>query len=493
MRVLTLCILLGFLLGCAGAPPQSAQPDWMRNEPATDAEYQYFVASGTSKEGDQAKAEETARGAVIDRIMQYVGVEVTSESVATAKGSVDELKSEFNQTLKTAGSGRISGLEVKERYLDKGSQGLTVWVLARYNKVDLERTKKEIQEQIENAKNAIAKPEKEGRQLDAEGRSFEAAARFMNAATAAAKSGIKDARIDLKRNIDNAKNSLEAISLVKLNDNLETPAGKEFSEPFRLKVVQGAKAADPGVPGVTVTVSYVEVKADRKTTRTAQVKTGDDGVASFSHPVPDFVGQEKVTMAVALGSYMEALRDATLKIKDMAALVDGLDEVLAKKKAVFSYRTVSMAKEIETGMVVAVADEEGKAVAGREFSSGVSKSLGDARFRIKSLTVKGEDVMDGGSLKSDSEVIALAASGAASTTGRVIFGLAKVTGTEKEGTDFIVKVSGSLKVADLKTGEILLTVNRGKSMVGKSAAAALSSALQKVGEELGQDIANKLK
>jgi len=462
-------------------------------QPDADAEYQYYVASGTSPEGDQAKAEENARAAVIDMIMQYVGVKVTSETVATAKGSVDEFKSEFNKSLKTAGTGRISGLEVKERYLDKGAQGLTVWVKARYNKVDLERTKKEIQDAIKKANDAIAVPEQEGKSLEAEGRSFTAAARFMDAATAAAKSTtIEDAKIDLKRNIDNAKASLEKIALVKLNDNLETSAGQEFPEPFRLKVVVGATANDPGVADVTVTVSYSEVTNGRKDSKTAQVKTDAEGIAAFRHPVPNFVGQEKVTMSVALGTYIANLQAAVKSMKDMATLADGLEQVLVKKKAVFNYKVVSMAKEIETGMILAVVDEEGKSVAGREFSSGASKSLGNARFKIKSLSLKGEDILDGASLKSESEVIAAVTAVAPSSTGRVIFGLAKVTGTEKDGTDFVVKVSGSLNVADLKTGEILLTVNRGKSMVGKSVSAALSSALQKMGEELGQDIANKL-
>jgi hypothetical protein len=48
-------------------------------------------------------------------------------------------------------------------------------------------------------------------------------------------------------------------------------------------------------------------------------------------------------------------------------------------------------------------------------------------------------------------------------------------------------------VADYKTGQILLTVTKNKSALGKSEAAARSAAFQQLGQDVGQEIANKLR
>ena len=140
--------LCALLFGCAAsaAKPGGGVPDWVKSPPAADQDFMYFTGSGMSKENDQAKAEEAARATLMDSIMQYVGVTVTSETTATAKASLDSFKSDVVQQLKTTGSGRISGLEMKDKYLDKSDSGTTVWLLARYNKADLLKEKKRLEE-----------------------------------------------------------------------------------------------------------------------------------------------------------------------------------------------------------------------------------------------------------------------------------------------------------------------------------------------------------
>ena len=75
----------------------------------------------------------------------------------------------------------------------------------------------------------------------------------------------------------------------------------------------------------------------------------------------------------------------------------------------------------------------------------------------------------------------------------MIFGSAQVTGTEQDGEMTIARATATVKVADAKTGAILLTVARSKTVPAKGAAAAIAAALQKLGEDVGQEIANKLR
>jgi hypothetical protein len=57
----------------------------------------------------------------------------------------------------------------------------------------------------------------------------------------------------------------------------------------------------------------------------------------------------------------------------------------------------------------------------------------------------------------------------------------------------VVKASGAVKIADLATGEVLLSVKRSRTGLAEEPASALSSALRKLGEDIGREIANSLR
>jgi hypothetical protein len=478
-------VLVLLLIGCAGGPASKPAPEWVYTTPQPDATYFYFTGSGTSKENDQAMAEEIARGVVIDAIMQYIGVKVTSDTTATAKASLDSFKADIQQTVKTSGAGRIAGLQIADKYVEKRADGTTVYLLARYNLADLNKEKARIAELFRQTIAAITDPQNRGKNLESRGSYYLAAVQYIQAAAAAAKSGVDNWKIYFEQNINSAKQALGRVTLVKVNDNLSTAVGTPFSQPFTVKAVSGAAASDAGIPDVTLAAGYVEIRNDRKQAKTAQIKTNEDGVATFTYPVPEFVGQEKVTMRMDIDAYLETLQGLP---SELSTMVGGLEDVAVDKKAVFTLTSVSMAKEIETGIVVVMLDAGGAPLAGSEFSSGVMKALSDAKFKVKVLTLAPESI----SGKSDAEIIA-AASGVAGTTARVIFGSAQYGGSEAEGAQFFARASATVKVADYKTGQILLTVTKNKSALGKSEAAARSAAFQQLGQDVGQEIANKLR
>ena len=484
-RIVTL-VLFAALAGCAGVPGLAAPPDWVGNPPGPDAANTWFTGVGTSRGGDRAEAEEIARADLIDGIMRYLGVKVTTETTAVARASVDDYRTEVRQQLTQEGAGRIAGLTVKDRYTEKGKAGVTVYLLARYATADLEREKRRLEEVFREQQEAVAGPEREGAELERSGRLYEAALKYLEAAAAASKSDVDNAAIKFERAMNEARSALERISLLKLNDNLRSAAGAAFAEPFRVKAAAGAGPSDPAVPGLALTVSWADWRTGRRQVATARIRTAADGVAAFVHPVPEFVGAETVTMGIDIAPYLEGFGRLT---KDQQGMVDGLEDLAARKRVAFALESYSPAREIETAIAVTALDAAGAPLAGQDFPGGVLKALNAVKFRVKALVLD-PAVLSG---SADAEVIAAAAKRAGAATRRIVYGTARVESTEADGGMFVATVSGSVKVADARTAEVLLTVSRTRSAVASSAAAAVSAALAGLGEEIGKEIANRLR
>lgn len=486
MKLVTAVLLALTLAGCAGGAATRPAPDWVTTPPGEDRDFMYFTGSGSSPEGDQVKAEEIARGALIDTIMQYLGAKITAETTSVARATVDSFQTDVRQQITQSSSGRIAGLSLADTWVDRQKARTTVYLLAKFARADLAREKKRIEAVFQEQVAAVSGPEAEAKAMDAEGRHYEAAVKYIEAAAAAAKSDLDNAKIKFERNINQAKAALDRISLVKLNDNLKTGAGKPFADPFRLKVVSGAAAADPGVPDAALLASYAEIRSGSKQMRAVPLKTGADGVASFTHPVPEFVGSERLTVGIDLSAHLVSLRKLP---KDLQVMVGGLEDLAAKKRAVFSLEVISQARDIPTGIAVASLDIAGNPLGANDFAAGILKTLTGARFKVKSVALEAGRIVG----RDDADVVAAAAGRGADGSGRVIFGSAQVTGTEQDGEMTIARASATVKVADMKTGAILLTVTRSKTVPVKGAAAALSAVLQKLGEDVGQEIANKLR
>ena len=483
MKGVVVAAALLALVACSGGPAARPAPDWVFTPPQPDAGNFYFTGAGTSKEGDQAQAEQTARGAVIDDIMRYIGVKVTSQTTATARASVDSFKSDILQTVTQTGSGRLSGLQVADMYVEKRSGAVTVYLLARFDKTALAKEKKRIEDLFAEQEQAVSGPEAEARSLEAGGDYFAAAVKFLEAATAAATSGLDNARIKFERNLNEAKDALDHIAILKVNDNLTTSVGTPFADPFTARVVAGSTSKDPGIAEVPLTVSYTEVNQDRKQVRRASLKTDGKGNAAFTFPAPSFVGSDKVTMTLDLGASLDALDNLP---KDFANEAGGLEDVAAAKRVVFNFTTFSNARGIDTGIAVVALDASGNPLSSGEFASGILTSLSGAGFTVKPLTLDASSIVG----KADADIIAAAASGGGS---RAIYGTAQVIGTQMDSGSVFAKVSATVTVADLKAGVTLLTVTKSKSAIGKTESAAISAALQQLGQDVGQDIANKLR
>jgi len=482
-----------FLFACTSAAqtakpakPAAAPPAWVLNPPEPDAQYAFFVGSGESKSGSLAEAEEIARGALIDEIMRYLGVRITSTTTATAKASLESYQADVVQTLKSTSSGRVVGLEIAERWPSQREGRTTLYLLARYNKAELAKEKRRLEEIFREKVEAVSGPEQEGKELEARGALYQAALRYLDAAAAAFKSDLENADIKFERNLNQAREALRRIGLVKLSDNLKVAVGQEFKPGFQLKVVAGAAAGDPGLADAAVRVSFKEVKASGKSsTRSQRVKTDGAGRIEFSPPPPEFVGKETLTMALDLDEALEGLLDVPERLYGQ---VQALEELARTKSVRFAYESLSLAGTIPTGIAVFDLDATGSPIALSETSSGLLGELGKAGYKVVSLPVAAASVAG----RQDSQVISSLA-GFQGQVERVIFGTARITDTVQEGGTIIIQVAGTVKVVELATGKVLLTVNKTKRAQGTNASSALATAFKKLGEDFGQAIANQLR
>ncbi len=462
-------------------------PEWIYNPPLSDDTYMYFTGIGSSKTNDVSEAESTARAVIISEILKYIGVEVTSNTTAVAKGSLDSFKSSITEKLTSKSSGRITSLEISDRWVERRDGGTTVYLLARYNRKELEEEKERLQKLFREKIEAISKPEAEGKRLASEGRYFSAAIKFIEASAAAATSDVDNARIKFERNINNAKSALANISLVKLTDNIKGYMGKPLKEAFKVKVVSGSDANAKGIANVAIQVNYYLLsKSGRKQVKSETIKTNEEGVAVFNHPIPNFVGKSSVIMSLDLSSYLEQLENIP---KELSDYVDGLEELAFKKRVVFSMEIISYARIVPMGVVVADTDASGKPIEQNETENGMLEVFGKAEFNIRDVEIDKWSV----TALPDRKLIPLFRE---KTRGqnieRVVFGYAKISGYEQDKDVTIVKVRGTVKVIELKSGKILLTVTKSKSAIGTKVSTALSTAFKKLGEDLAREIVNKL-
>jgi hypothetical protein len=493
----SLFLLLSFLValtGCVSGPSTvrseenkpDEPPQWVLKSPEDDSTYKYFVGTGTSKTGDTAEARSIAAGDIYSAIQRYIGVDVSAITIAENRASLDSFKTDITQTITQEGSARVAGFETFESWADhRRKPAVTIYLLARYSKIELAKEKKRQEELLKEEIEAIEGPEREGKALVSSGKYYEGAKEFLIAASNALNSKLANADIRFKRNIDQAARAVDAISLVKINDNISGLVGQELPEPLRIKAVAGASESDPGIPDVKLKVSYRELHRPSGNMRpkTSEITTDSSGYAEFEHPVPSFVGGSDVTVSLILNTELEGLDKAPSSQQE---LVENLEEMVVRKKAVYKLTFTSAAKSIKTGILMIDYDSEGNIVGINQSASALKSSLYD--FNLTSLGVSPSELVG----KNEFEIASLLTSRFKGQIERIIFGTVRIVDYRKSGNKVIAKASGTVQVLQTSTGNILMTGQREKSGLGNDNAGAASSAFKSMGQQLGTEIRNNL-
>ena len=489
--IFTVVAALLLLSGCASPAKSTARdakspPDWVLRTPSGTAQNEFFVGSSSHPGGDAAAAEEQAVYSLISEITRYIGVTVTSETTSQAKATLDSFQAQVIQQVKQSGSARMAGLRVADKFIDRQGGRVTVYILAQYDRAELQKERDRIAAVFQEQVDAVALPEQRGRELDAAGDLFGSIRSFIEAAAAASGSNVDNAAIKFERNINNAKGVINKIGLIPLSGMIAGTIGEPFPDTFRLKVVNGQRESDPPVQGAEIQVSYKEVRTGgRVGVRAVNLQSGADGIVEFGHPVPTFVGSEKLVMMLDLSAFMRPLDRVP---RNFTAQVSGLQDLVNSKRADFGYTVVSRARNISTGIVVLDMDKASNPMGSSGTASGILESLSRDGFQVRTLSY------DAARLRgmSDNDILKNVSSSFGGEIERVIFGTIAIDEFEESRGSFQVRVAGTVKAADLKTGQILYSKRMFKRSISGSPDGAISAAFRNLGTDFGQDLSRNL-
>lgn len=488
-KIITLLIsfsLLIIAISCQsqGGVGKEEPPDWVLNPPLGDDNYEYFIGYASDNSGDRAKAEDLATSTLISEIVRFMGVEISADSTAEVKAGFDELETSIKQTVKQSTDARVSGFKVIDRYWYKDENGITVYILARYEKKELLKEKSRLEALFKERYDAIAVPEGEGDSLINSGRYFEAAASYLDASRAAAESSLKNKEIRFNRNLDKAINAISGLEIEKINDNLTAMIGKAFTEKFTGRVVNKIGSSQEGVPNVQIRISYKATSPSGKTrVMTDSILTDANGYFSFSITNPGAPGTGEIIARLDLSSKMDLFDSLPSQYSDK---IDELNQLLLSKETRFNYFVDSESRKIPTAVVIAEMDAAGNLLGSQRTLSAFTGSLSDQGYALEKqsgltnlLISSGEDaviknVKNSGKVK------------------RIIIGTAKLDEFSKDGNNVIVKVRGAIKVYDLETGRLIASVEGFKRARGSSVDSALSGAFTSLGESLAEETLKKL-
>ncbi|MFW6214916.1 MAG: hypothetical protein ACOC45_03105 [Alkalispirochaetaceae bacterium] len=471
------CATGGDGAGADGAPP----PEWVVDPPESTAQLEYFLGSASSAEGDVAAAEEQAVADLLAEITRYMGVRVTSESTAEARASLDDFETDVTQIVRQESDARVEGLRVEDRYVERSGDRATVYILASYEQAALAAERARIAALFQERVDAIAVPESQARSLEDQGAYLEAALRYIEAASAAAGSTLENAEIRFERNITAARSIVSELTLEKENDNLSTNVNTPFDDPFLTRVTVAGRP----LPEAELLVSYKVLRSNGRTgVATARVRTDSRGVAAFDHPVPQFVGDETLSVGLDLNAYLTPLETAPSRFQGQ---VDSLLDILASKRVLFRYSVESGAGDVPTAIAILATDIAGNPIDDRATESGLLQRLSNEDFDIRLLSISREELAE----LDQSAVIDRVREAAGEDVQRVIFGVVGIDEFE-ERDGIIVRVSGSVTAVRLADGAVLASAEGFQRSRGRSSQSAISAAFRGLGDRFAEELLREL-
>ncbi|HUX37089.1 MAG TPA: hypothetical protein VMV44_04235 [Rectinemataceae bacterium] len=453
--------------------------------PSADSSTTYFTGSASLPGRDLAKADEAATADLVASIMRYVGAKVTVESTAIAKATVDSYQTDITQSVKTAADNRVAGFSIKDRYVawDPKSGRSTVYILAGYRTADLEAEKRRIAAVFAEKSDAVAVPEAQGDAFRAQGRNWDALGRYISAAVAASGSGIDNADIKLRRNLDKALSTVATLQVSIVPPSGKALVGLPWPGAFTIRVSNGGTGS--AVAGAALLLSYPRKQGSRIVQRRVSATTDSMGSASFTPPPPDFVGKGRFAASVDFSLWSNQLDSLPPAMADSAA---SLREAFASASAEVGVEVQSQAATIPIGVALVDEGSDGKLLDQNTAAAALVDALSQAGFQVSSLSLDAALVAKG-----DDGALRQAAAALGSSAQRLVYGEARLLSSRDDGDMWMASVRISAKAVEIAGGRLLWSGEREASGVGSDEAAAIRAAFRAAGASaLGKDLISSL-
>ena len=476
--------LVALLSGCVSTASNRPAPDWVVQPPAADPQTEYFVATATSRSGDPAEAEAAAAAALLSQINQALGVDVEVLTTARAQSTLESFEVNLVQQVTQAGSGRIEGLRIEDRFVVTTDSMVTVHLLGAYERAAFVREQQARRLLLREREAILLDPEAEAARAADRGEAARALLLYSQSAAAAARAideGLRIAPSVLERVLQAAGELAAGLELETLAGPVQTLVGDPIGEPVLFLLTD--RTGSP-VPQAPLQVSYRIRSGGRNVVRTERLLTAADGTARFLHPSVVVPGEHSVTARLDLPEVL-ALTDRLPS--SIAAQVDAVEAAVTNVRASHRFSVVSRARELATAIIIADTDVTGALMPVHRTADGVREILRQAGFSVVSADVDYARIAE----LPEAELAPYLQSVLPTSVERVIVGVASITDfNESEG--YLVRVTATLHTIDLVIGESVHQVSAVKNAQSSSATGAVTSAFLSLGRGLGEELAASL-
>lgn len=488
LRTVVLTIFVTLLLAsCATTGTKSVStPSWVSTTPPPASGYTYFVGSGSDTSGNLGAANENAVHSLVSDLTRYLGVTVSSSTSVETRADLQSFQTKVTERIHETSSATVGDFSVIDRWIQREGDQVSVFLLGRYKTSALETEKARLAALQRERTDAVLVPEKAGDALLQNGHPYEAVVKYLDAALAASGANVENASVKFDRTMKKAIAAVASIQVVPLTDNLEGMVDEPLPHSFLAQVIVHEGSNPAKVVGVPFRVSYpVQRSGGRTGTETKLIKSDRDGNLSVSVPSPQLIGRHAVTAALDLHAELAPL----LRLKKPAekALVTSLEQKVNQARAVFHYTTSSHAVSIPTGVLVMDLDRGGSPIPADDAASGIVSALTAAGYDILPIpsnpSILGIDFPD---------LVKVLRNNFGSRIKRAVIGTARISGFEHSEGNYIVKVSGTVEVAELASGKVLFSTNQVKLSRASDATSAITAAFKDLGTSIGDEIRNTL-
>ncbi len=318
-----------FLFSCVTVPASKPEniPDWILHIPQGDLQNEYFTASGTNE--NVTLAEGDAKNNLILEVVRLLGVSIKTNTSAVSFGDIDTVDKTIEQEIKQYASANIKNLKIKNRYIEKKEGSVTVYLLAAYNKTELQKERERLLALADERADSINRPIKDAERFCAEEKYFAAAYNYVQAGCAVFTVQAENKEIKFENNIRNAKQNLKKIKLNALSGNPIIGAAGKSLPAFAIQCFE------QNIP-LTVTYSIKPFAANgRQRLFVERVEADRDGSAEFILPLQDRACSGTVRFELDIEQLCKMLK--SVKLPTAEKEISELKRITSKAAVVFHY------------------------------------------------------------------------------------------------------------------------------------------------------------
>ncbi|KPJ89054.1 MAG: hypothetical protein AMS17_03330 [Spirochaetes bacterium DG_61] len=500
---LSVCLTAVLLIsGCAGGKAKrgalktgliqassSKTPSWITDIPE-EKSYYYFVGTSVDSESYDA-GKKSALNDALSQVVGMIGLKVSSSSTIEERYFAEQYTTIISAELYSEGRAKLQDAEIREIYYEQhrrkdGSEFVRVWALLKYSKSEIKKEQERLKEILALKYGELTRLEEKASNALQKGMLFDAIVAHLNAASAAL--NIDDGEVLFDRNMNRAGEILARIRFKKFQEDQVGWVGRALEKPLQLQVyfLEGEQVIP--VPDVPVRFSYRIPRKNRAGYKYQVVNATTDsrGFAAFSvDQVYEVSDHNRVDARMDLGPYIEQMRSVPDALIDR---VKTIEDILATKRAVFTFRSDTFAREIRTAVYFMQLDQDGTLLPKPVTAPAVYEILYDKRFLIRVL-----DVSPGSFLNKPEDVILQKLlEGAGKGVQRILFGSVRILEYDMLSGFHTVRAEAKVTLYDRESGDVLRTWQITRSATGATKLLAGNNVLSEAGKSLGEMISNTM-